>query len=303
MAPDGRVGPVTDYEVLTIPVRGGVLTAGRWAGRSGTPTVLAAHGITANHLAWGAVAQALDGAVSLVAPDLRGRGRSGELPEPFGIRAHAADLVAVLDELGLDRAALVGHSMGGFVASTAAAHHPDRFGPLVLVDGGLALPVPPAADVDAMLGALIGPAMTRLSMTFPSRAAYREFWQAHPAFGPWWSDAVEAYVQYDLVGTEPELRSSCTLPAVRTDGADILLNGEVIDAVRAPTIEGVLLWATRGMLDEPQGLYDEDRLAQVDVDHDRLQMRAVPGANHYSIVLAEPYAAVVAEHVVAAAGR
>lgn len=248
------------------------------------------------------MARALNGAVTLVAPDLRGRGRSNELPEPFGMRAHAEDLVAVHDELGLDRVALVGHSMGGFVGSTAAAHHPDRFGPLVLVDGGLALPVPPAADVDAMLEAVIGPAMTRLSMTFPSRAAYREFWQAHPAIGPWWSDAVEAYTQYDLVGAEPELRSSCALPAIRVDGADILRNGAVIDAVRAPTIDAVLLWAARGLQDEWQGLYDEDRLRMIDFDRDRVRTVAVPDSNHYSIVLAEPHAAVIAEHVVAAAG-
>lgn len=293
---------MSHYDVLTIPVTGGTLTAGRWAGRPGAPTVLAAHGITANHLAWAPVAQALDDAVTLVAPDLRGRGRSNDLPEPFGIRAHAEDLVAVLDELGLERVALVGHSMGAFVVSTAAAHHPERFGPLVLVDGGLALPVPPAADVDAMIEAVIGPAMTRLSMTFPSRSAYREFWLAHPAVGPWWSDAVDAYTQYDLVGTEPELRSSCALPAIRADGADILLNGAVIDAVRAPTIDAVLLWAARGLQNEKQGLYDEDRLTKIDFDRDRVRTVAVPGANHYSIVLVEQYAAVVAEHVQAAAG-
>lgn len=292
---------MSDYDVLEVPVSGGNLTVGRWSGSEGAPVVLAAHGITANHLSWAAVARALDGAVTLVAPDLRGRGRSNGLPEPYGMPAHAEDLVAVLDELGLARVALAGHSMGGFVATTAAAHHPERFGPLVLVDGGLSLPIPPAADIDGMLAAFLGPAVARLSMTFPSRAAYREFWQAHPAFADDWSDDVEQYIQYDLVGEEPQLRSACSPAAVHTDGADILLNQQVIDAIQARTTEAVLLWAPRGLQNEPQGVYDEHRIGLVDIDPDRVRAAPVPGANHYSIVLAEPGASAVALEIAAAA--
>lgn len=292
---------MSDYDVFDVPVDGGFLACGRWTGRPGVPTVLAAHGITGNHLSWAAVARALDGAVTLVAPDLRGRGRSNALPAPFGMGAHVTDLRAVADQLELERAVLVGHSMGGFVVTAAANAHPERFGPLVLVDGGVALRVPPAADIDAMLEVFLGPAMARLAMTFPDRAAYNEFFRAHPAIGPHWSDDVEAYVQHDLEGTEPELRSSCVRGAVRTDGADILLNETVIDAIRTPGLTATLLWAPRGLLDEPTGVYDEQRLAEVDLDPDLVRAVAVPGANHYSIVLAEQYAAVVAEHVGAAA--
>ncbi|MDQ3456336.1 MAG: alpha/beta hydrolase [Actinomycetota bacterium] len=289
------------YDVLTVPVDGGELTCGRWTGGPGAPTVLAAHGITGNHRSWGAVARALDGAVTLVAPDLRGRGRSNVLGAPFGMAAHVADLRALADRLELERTVLVGHSMGGFVATSAANAYPDRFGPLVLVDGGVALRVPPAADLDAMLEAFLGPAMARLAMTFPSRTAYSEFFRAHPAIGPHWSEDVEAYVQYDLEGAEPELRSSCVRAAVRTDGADILLDETVIDAVRTPGLAATLLWATRGLLDEPEGVYDQQRLAEIDLDPELVRTEAVPGANHYSIVLATPYAAAVAEHVRVAA--
>ncbi|MDQ3464256.1 MAG: alpha/beta hydrolase [Actinomycetota bacterium] len=288
------------YDVFEVPVDGGVLTVGRWSGGPDAPVVLAAHGITANHRAWAAVARALDGAVTLVAPDLRGRGRSNGLPEPFGVSAHAGDMVAILDELELPKAALAGHSMGGFVATAAAADHPERFGRLVLVDGGLSMPVPPAADVDAMLEAFLGPSMARLSMTFASRDEYREFWQAHPAFADSWSEDIETYVQYDLVGEEPELRSSCSKAAVRTDGADILLNQRVIDAIQAPATHAALLWAPRGLLNESQGLYDEHRIGLIDLDPDRVRVAAVPGANHYSILLADPGASAVAREIVAA---
>src|SRR3712207_8754052 len=50
---------------------------------------------------------------------------------------------------------------------------------LVLVDGGLALPQPPGADVDAMLSAVLGPSLDRLSMTFPDLAAVRARSEEH----------------------------------------------------------------------------------------------------------------------------
>ena len=59
------------------------------------------HGITASHRAWPAVVAALPG-VRVVAPDLRGRGRSNSLPGPYGMGAHADDLAAVLDALGVE---------------------------------------------------------------------------------------------------------------------------------------------------------------------------------------------------------
>ena len=66
--------------------------------------------------------------------DLRGFGRS-ELPE--GTYSHAGDVLAVLDALGIERAALVGASLGGRVALDLAASRPDRVPGLVLADAGL----------------------------------------------------------------------------------------------------------------------------------------------------------------------
>jgi len=56
-------------------------------------------------------------------------------------------------------------------------------------------------------------------MTFPSRLAYIEFWRSHPALRDEWAPWIEEFSQHDLAGTEPELRSSCRLDAVRFDGA------------------------------------------------------------------------------------
>ena len=166
---------------IDIPVRGGDLRVLSWPGDG--PVVLAAHGITANALSWAPVAAALRGRAHLVAPDLRGRAGSAKLPGPYGMAAHAADLIALADHLGLARVALAGHSMGGFVVAATAARHPGRVSSVLLVDGGLPLPPPPDGDVDAVLHATIGPAMRRLSMTFPTLADYLGYFRQHPALG------------------------------------------------------------------------------------------------------------------------
>lgn len=274
------------YETFTVPVEGGDLHVGAW-GPPQAPVVLAVHGITGNHLHLGFVARELSTDHRVVAPDLRGRGASAAISGPFGMDAHARDLVAILDQLGAERSVVIGHSMGAFVATAFAANHPDRVERLVLVDGGIALDVP-EGDVDEVLQAVIGPAVQRLSMTFPTAQAYRDFWKAHPAFEADWSDVMEAAVDYDLVGEPPELRSAVSIDAVRADSVDNL-DGERVRRVAQDShcpIE--LLWAERGMLDQVPGLYTEELVAPFrSWLGDRFTDRRVDGVNHYTIGLSE----------------
>jgi pimeloyl-ACP methyl ester carboxylesterase len=263
-----------------------------WPGTSTTaPTAVAVHGITANGLSWARVAELLHGRVTLLVPDLRGRAGSRDAPGPYGLARHADDVVAILDELNIDRAVFVGHSMGGYVAALAAVRHPDRTNGVVLVDGGLARPLPPGTDPEAVLAATIGPALQRLSMTFPTRQAYRAFWQEHPAFAGEWTPWAEAYTQYDLVGSGP-FRSSCHAEAIRVDGTEMLTDPEGIAAIHRLPVPGVLLYAERGLLNQPDGMYNEERLARLTIP-----ARLVPDTNHYSILLAEHGAAAVAEQI------
>lgn len=283
-------------EELDVPVTGGTQRVCRWPGNTG-PTILAAHGITANALSWAPVADAVAGRATLVAPDLRGRARSAALPGPYGLARHADDLIAVADHLGLDRVAIAGHSMGAFVAAVAAVRHPDRVSSLLLIDGGVALRVPEGGDIDQILEGVIGPAMRRLRMTFDSERAYLDFWRAHPALAADWSPAVEAYALRDLAGDPPALRSSCRPEAVRADATDTLLDEHAATAIHRLRCPATLLWCERGILDEPQGLYDDARLDTAGVDRARITVQRVGDVNHYTVLLSAKGAATVAGHI------
>ncbi|WP_328889257.1 alpha/beta fold hydrolase [Streptomyces sp. NBC_00316] len=290
---------MTPYDEIRVPVPGGELAALHWPAREpGAPVVVALHGITANALSWGVVARELAGRVTLIAPDLRGRAASAGLPGPYGIATHADDVAALAGALGLDGVVLTGHSMGAFVAALAAVRHPDRFGPLLLVDGGVGFPAPTHLSPDELMKAVIGPAMDRLSMTFADRAAYRAFWQAHPAFaGDAWSPEVDAYIQRDLTGDEPAMHSTCRIEAVRTDGIG-LFDEEVLSAIGKLPAPTTLLWAARGLMDEEQGLYDEKRLAAADLGDTRVEPVAVRDVNHYTVLTGHEGAQEIAARLV-----
>jgi pimeloyl-ACP methyl ester carboxylesterase len=280
-----------------VAVAGGALKVAR----SGPPAdaaaavVLAVHGVTASHLAWRAVARALGGSeaagaepLSVLAPDLRGRGDSAGLPGPFGMAAHVADLVAVLDDAGVERAVLVGHSMGAYVVARLAAEHPQRAAAVVLVDGGLPLPLPEGESPDAILEKVVGPAIARLRLTFASRDAYVAHWRAHPAFADAWNDDVEAYAGYDATGDPGAVRCVVSADAVHADSAE-LLDGEAahaaLDRVHAPVR---LLRAARGFRNEDDKPFiSADALRTFAADYPDAVVEDVAGVNHYTLTLGE----------------
>jgi len=112
----------------------GVTLAGEEAGE-GTPVVLL-HGLTATRRYVVMGSRALErGGHRVIAYDARGHGASAPAPSPdaYGYELLAADLLAVLDDRGVDRAVLAGASMGAHTAARFALDHGDRVAGLVLV--------------------------------------------------------------------------------------------------------------------------------------------------------------------------
>ncbi|MFF4778474.1 alpha/beta hydrolase [Microtetraspora fusca] len=253
----------------------------------GPRLIIAAHGITASLMAWRAVGEALPEGWSLVAVDLRGRGHSADVPGPYGLPRHAEDLDLVADHVGADETSvLTGHSMGAYVAALHGARR--AYARVVLVDGGLPLPMPPGADPDAVLEATLGPAIARLSQTYPSVDDYVGFFQAHPAFAENWSPVVEEYVRYDATGPADAVRPRAQEDAVRQDGRWLLTGaeeiGRALEGVKSPLS---LLRAPRGLLNQEVGMLPDDLAAQWRARLPELRDEVVEDCNHYTIVFDE----------------
>jgi pimeloyl-ACP methyl ester carboxylesterase len=98
------------------------------------PPVVLAHGITDSGLCWMRLAQALEGEYDLVMVDARGHGLSDAPETGYAPRDHAADIASLVQALGLERPALIGHSMGAGNVAMTAAIYPDLARCAVLED-------------------------------------------------------------------------------------------------------------------------------------------------------------------------
>ena len=109
----------------------------------GTPVVFL-HGYPLDHSIWEALVPQLENSADLILPDMRGFGGSEPVDaalHPYTVGDMAADVVGLLDALQINRAVIVGHSMGGYVALALAHAYPQRVLGLGLVSTqGLADP-------------------------------------------------------------------------------------------------------------------------------------------------------------------
>ena len=97
------------------------------------PVVVLLHGFANDHTLWQPQLEALASRWRVVAPSLRGSGGSPDTDgAAVSMDSYADDVVALLDELGIERAVVGGISMGGYVALSLALRHGDRLRGLVL---------------------------------------------------------------------------------------------------------------------------------------------------------------------------
>ncbi len=96
--------------------------------------VLFVHGFPLNHTMWNAQIDEFASTHRVIAPDLRGFGKSVVTPGAVTMEQHADDLVAMLDHLGIERVVFCGLSMGGYIAWQFVRKYADRLAGLVLCD-------------------------------------------------------------------------------------------------------------------------------------------------------------------------
>jgi pimeloyl-ACP methyl ester carboxylesterase len=146
-----RVSQGVDFEAWEIDLHGHQVVY-RTAG-SGPPVVLI-HGMVNSSVHWRAVAARLADRYHVIAPDLLGHGESATPRGDYSLGAHASGARDVLTALGIERATVVGHSLGGGIAMQFAYQFPERTERLALVSsGGLGQDVSPLLRSAAMPGA------------------------------------------------------------------------------------------------------------------------------------------------------
>lgn len=179
------------------------------------PSLILIHGLFVDHGTWDGVVSSLCDEYRVVAPDLPGFGQSEKPTDarfPYGIDAFASAIVDLYAGLELGRATIVGHALGGAVAITLAARHPELISRLVLIDT-LCYP----ARVDLVRRVALAPfvggfAFKQLWGKAAFRAYLRETYLGDPSRVP--SARLDRY--YDLFNT-PSARASAlsTLRATR----------------------------------------------------------------------------------------
>ena len=255
----------------------------------GDPPLVLLHGLSANaHSFGGLVAAGLSPRFRVIAPDLRGRGDSDKPETGYRMADHAADVLGLLDALGLERVVLGGHSFGALLSIFMAAHYPERVARVIVIDASLELQ-PEVRD-------LLRPSLERLEQVVPSAAEYLDRIRVAPYLQGIWNPELEAYYRAEIResgdGTARAVTSASAI-AQALDGVIAEPWGELARRVRQPTL---LLNASEpyGPPGSPPLILPVHARQAVDIFPDARYV-AVPG-NHITLVFGAN-AAVVAREI------
>ncbi|MER5645298.1 alpha/beta hydrolase [Streptosporangium sp. NPDC002524] len=239
---------------MTSPIRAELRVDGRRLsyldfGRTGRP-LLALHGHLSEGASFADLAAGLAPGWRVIAPDQRGHGDSDRAPD-YSRRGYLDDVLALLDHLGLDRVAILGHSLGAVNAYQFAARHPGRVEVLVNAEGPVSLD-PHGPNPLAFVLALRDQAPTR-------RELLEGLGEMAPFFAP--------TVRENADGT-------WRLPFHPQDMVDSedLVHGDHWDDWLATTCPALLVRGTQGVIpaDQARAMVERrpgTRLAELDTDH------------------------------------
>jgi len=247
-------------------------------GEQGKP-VLCIHGLTANCRCWEVIAEAISPRFRLFAPDLRGRGLSEKPSTGYSVLHHIQDIRGLLDSLKIERATIMGHSLGAAITLVFAATHPDRVERIVLFDGAGALS---QAQMNAVIQSL-KPSLERLEKVFPSIDSYLSSMKKAP-FLQSWSPEIENYFRYEIETVDGGVRTNIRLEHIKEE----IENLQKIDTssyypkVTCPVL---VLRATHGILAQNDLVLPETAAEKMLREIPDARKMDIQGANHYSVVL------------------
>jgi pimeloyl-ACP methyl ester carboxylesterase len=161
------------------------------------PPLFLVHGIGARRQAWNELVHLLKGDFTCITYDLRGHGDSPLPDGPFELDDLVDDLEALRAKLGIDRAHVAGHSLGGMIGPAYARTHPDRVLSLGLLSTAAFRNDNDAAKVRGVVSAMEENGIGNTLATLADRWFTDEFVQAHP-------EKIAARIQ-QVIDTDPNV--------------------------------------------------------------------------------------------------
>lgn len=237
------------------------------------PAVLLIHGIGDTSDTWAELIGPLSRDHTVVAPDLLGHGRSDKPRADYSVAAYANAMRDLLSVLGIERATVIGHSLGGGVAMQFAYQYPKRCERLVLVSsGGVSREVHPLMRLAAMPAAdLVLPLLRVPPVRLIGRAIMRVLERLETDLG---NDADDFLRTFDAL---PDGRSRRAF--VRTLRAVVDVRGQAITMLdRCYLTQGMptmLVWGTR----DPIIPFAHGQMAHAAMPGSRLEV--FPGSGHF----------------------
>jgi pimeloyl-ACP methyl ester carboxylesterase len=244
--------------------------------------VLLVHGLTNNHLVWSEFGPRLaQHGWYVIAPDLRGRGWSGNPSHGYGIPYHVNDLLALSDAFGLQQVHFIGHSLGALIGYFFAAIHPHRLGRLVAVDAG-GRPSPHVLDI-------LRPVLERLGRVYPSMDAYLQDMREESSSVHPWNDFWERYYRFDAeVQRDGTVISRASKSAIEEEMAvNATINTDVLlPVIKAPTL---IMRAGQGTRQPDWFVLPEEEARRVQSLIKGSSVEVISDGNHYTIILSEAF--------------
>lgn len=218
-------------------------------GGSGPPLLLL-HGYPQTHMMWGRIAADLAAEFTVIAPDLRGYGKSSKPAssadhETSSKRAMARDAVALMKGFGFERFDVVGHDRGGRVAYRLALDHPAAVGRISVLDIVPTGEVWARADHRFALGYWHWPFLAQPA-PFPERliGANPDYFMFRGSRPPFMAD--DAFADYVACGREPEVIHGWCECYRAGASFDRLLDWQDKAADRKITCPVQVLWGAKG---------------------------------------------------------
>lgn len=258
-----------------VKVKGVSLAVREWPGKGAA--IVCIHGLTANHTCFASIADVLSPDHRIMAYDLRGRGDSDKPAEGYSLQIHCQDLKSLLDQLGLRRALILGHSLGAAIGIRFAVQFPRRVSKLVLLDGGI--------DIRAEILEALAPAINRLGVEYPSVDAYLQRLQGLPMFQGRWNEYLDRYYRYDAEAlASGAVRSKVAKHAIEEELASLSRQRLWVyhHRVKCPTL---ILRAPDGLLTATDCLMTQEEAEALAHAIPKSRLVVVPNTNHYTILM------------------